>query len=125
MYFLVKHIHLTAIAISLSLFILRFIWTLRASPIMQQRWVKILPHAVDTILLASAVTLCFLISQYPFADAWLTQKLIFVILYIFMGLLTLKWARSAGMRWTGFIAAIACIVLSAKVAVLKQGLFLS
>ena len=125
MYFLVKHIHLTAIFLSVSLFILRFVWLLRASPMLQRKWVRILPHVVDTLLLASAVTLCILISQYPLLDSWLTQKLLFVILYILMGFLTLKWARTTAMRWTGFIAALLCIVLSAKIAVMKQGLFLS
>lgn len=125
MYFLVKHIHLAAIFISVSLFILRFVWLLRSSVLLQAKWVKILPHVVDTILLASAATLCVLIAQYPLVDTWLTQKLLFVILYILMGFLTLKWARTAVLRWFGFIGALTCIMLTAKIAVLKQALFFS
>lgn len=125
MYFLVKHIHLTTIFISVSLFILRFVWLLRSSPLLQAKWVKILPHVVDTVLLISAATLCVLIGQYPMADSWLTQKLLFVILYILMGFLTLKWANTTALRWFGFIGALTCIMLAAKIAVLKQGLFFS
>lgn len=125
MYFLVKHIHLTAIFLSVSLFILRFVWLLRSSPMLQAKWVKILPHVVDTLLLASAAMLCILIGQYPMTDTWLTQKLLFVILYILMGFVTLKWARTTALRWTGFIGALACIMFAGKIAVLKQGLFFS
>lgn len=120
MYALVKHIHLTAVAISLSLFILRFIWSLRGSTLLQQKWVKILPHVIDTLLLASALYLCFLISQYPFVDTWLTQKVIGVICYILMGLWTLKWARTTSTKWMGFVGALVCLVLTAKIAVFKQ-----
>jgi uncharacterized membrane protein SirB2 len=125
MYFLVKHIHLTAIFLSVSFFILRFVWLLRSSPMLQAKWVKILPHVVDTVLLISAATLCVLIGQYPMIDTWLTQKLLFVILYILMGFVTLKWAHTTALRWLGFIGALACIMFAAKIAVLKQGLFFS
>lgn len=123
MYSILKHVHLTAIIISLTLFALRFVWTLRQSPQLQKKWVKIVPHVNDTILLASAFALCVVIAQYPFVDAWLTQKIFGVIGYIVMGFWTLKWARSLSMKWLGFIAAFGFIVLTAKIAVFKQPLF--
>ncbi len=124
MYTIVKHIHLTAIIISLILFSLRFVWALRASPLLQKKWVKVVPHINDTILLASALGLCVIIAQYPFVDAWLTQKVIGIILYILMGLWTLKWANTALTRSMGFVGAIVIIGLTAKIAVFKQPLFL-
>lgn len=123
MYSIVKHLHLTAIVISLLLFTLRFIWALRDSPSLQKKWVKILPHVNDTILLLSALGLCVIIAQYPFVDAWLTQKIVGVVCYILLGLWTLKWAKNNTARWVGFVAAIGFIVLTAKVAVFKQPLF--
>lgn len=122
MYMFVKHLHLTAVALSLSLFILRFVWSLRDSPMMQKKWVKIVPHVIDTVLLASALTLCFIIVQYPFVDAWLTEKVIGVVCYILMGLVALKWAKNNMTRWIGFVFALGCVVFSAKVAVFKQAL---
>ena len=56
-YLAVKHLHMSCAAISVSFFILRFIWMRRGSSMLQQRWVRIMPHIVDTILLASALTL--------------------------------------------------------------------
>ncbi|MBT1065337.1 SirB2 family protein [Bowmanella sp. Y26] len=125
MYTLVKHLHLTAIAISLALFILRFFWLQRGSSMLQKKWVKIVPHVVDTVLLASAITLCVLIAQYPFVNAWVTEKLMAVLLYILMGLVALKLGRTNSIRWIGFVGAICWLLFAAKVAVFKQPLLFS
>lgn len=122
MYMFFKHLHLTAVALSVILFILRFVWVTRGSGMMQKKWVKIVPHVIDTVLLASAVVLCVLIVQYPFVDMWLTQKIIGVLFYILMGLWALKWARTAFTRWIGFAGALAWVVFVAKIAVTKQPL---
>lgn len=125
MYMFVKHLHLTAVAISISLFILRFIWSVRQSDMMQKKWVKIVPHVVDTFLLISALTLCVLIVQYPFVNAWLTEKVLGVVCYILMGFWALKKARTSAMKWMGFAGALAWLVFTAKVALIKQPLLFS
>nr|WP_102798429.1 SirB2 family protein [Bowmanella denitrificans] len=125
MYMMVKHLHLTAIAISLSLFILRFFWQLRGSPMLHKKWVKIVPHVVDTLLLASAVTLCVMIAQYPFVHAWVTEKLMAVLFYILLGLVALKLGRTNTIRWIGFVGAISWLAFAAKVAIFKQPILFS
>ncbi len=120
MYFLVKHIHLTAIGISVALFMVRFYWSQRNPEKMQLKWVKVLPHVVDTVLLLSAITLCFLIQQYPFVNAWLTEKVMGLVFYIVLGMVAIKHGRTPMMRWVGFFGALAWIVFIAKIAVLKQ-----
>lgn len=120
MYTLVKHLHLTAIAVSVSLFILRFYWLNRDAEKLQKKWVKVLPHIVDTLLLVSAVSLCVILQQYPFANSWLTDKLFGLICYIGFGLVALKLGKSMPVRWIGFIGALAMIVFLGKVAMLKQ-----
>jgi uncharacterized membrane protein SirB2 len=123
MYVMAKHLHLTAVALSIFLFVLRFIWLQMDSQLLHKKWVKIVPHVIDTILLASAIWLCIIIAQYPFATAWVTFKLFGVIAYIFCGLLTLKWAKTRAMSYAGFAAALVCLALTAKVAVTKHLLF--
>ena len=123
MYMMAKHIHLTAIAVSVLLFVLRFIWSQFNPDILQKKWLKITPHIVDTILLASAIWLCFIINQYPFVQGWLTFKVVGLVAYILMGLFALKWGRNAPLRWIGFVGAITWLGLIAKVAVTKQPLF--
>ncbi|MCK5435542.1 MAG: SirB2 family protein, partial [Nitrosomonadaceae bacterium] len=56
-YAALKIIHVISVIFSYLLFMLRGIWMMQNSSILQRRWVKILPHVIDTVLLASAVTL--------------------------------------------------------------------
>ncbi|AEE22675.1 SirB2 family protein [Paraglaciecola chathamensis] len=120
MYTAVKHIHLTCIALSVLLFIMRFIWTMTQSSMLQKKWVKITPHIVDTLLILSAATLCVLISQYPFVTPWVTEKLVGLFMYVFMVALALKMARTNFMRVIGFIGALSWIAFTALVAISKQ-----
>lgn len=123
MYMMAKHLHLTAVALSILFFVFRFIWSQFDAQALSKKWVKILPHVIDTILLASAIWLCVILSQYPFANAWLTFKLIGVVLYIVLGLFALKKAKSTVGRWAFFVAALAVLIATAMVAVTKQPLF--
>ena len=116
-YFLLKHIHISCAGISLALFFLRGIWSFRDSPIMRQRWTKIVPHVVDTLLLVSALALAFTIEQYPFVDAWLTAKFFGLVLYIALGSIALKYGKTKAVRisaWLAALAVFAYIVLVAK-----------
>jgi uncharacterized membrane protein SirB2 len=104
-YPLLKHLHITCAAASYALFLLRGIWMLRDSSVMRQRWVKIAPHAIDTLLLASAIALAYTIGQYPFADGWLTAKIAALLLYIALGFVALKYGRSKTVRLAAWLAA--------------------
>jgi len=123
MYMMAKHLHLTAVALSILFFIFRFIWSQFDANALSKKWVKIVPHIIDTVLLASAIWLCIILSQYPLVNAWLTFKVIGVVLYIVFGLFALKKAKTAVGRWAFFVAAIAVLMATAMVAVTKQPLF--
>lgn len=112
-----KSIHITCAAISFSLFFLRFIWNLTGSPVMRQRWVKIVPHVVDTMLLISALALAFTIGQYPFLDAWLTAKFFGLVLYIVLGSMALKYGRNKTNRFIAWLAAQAVFAYIVMVAI--------
>lgn len=116
-YLLLKHFHGTCAVISFTLFFLRGIWSFRGSPIMQQRWVKIVPHTVDTLLLASALVLAYTIGQYPFVDSWLTAKVIGLVTYIGLGFVALKYGKSNTSRITAWLAALAVFVYIVLVAI--------
>jgi uncharacterized membrane protein SirB2 len=122
MYDLVTHLHLTAIGLSVLLFLLRFILNAKQSPMMRQKWLKILPHIVDTVLLLSAATLCVLLKQYPFVDAWVTEKLIGLVMYVFMVTLALKLGKTVFIRTVGLLGALSWIAYAGIVAVTKQPL---
>ena len=102
---LLKTVHISCAASSYILFFLRGIWSLNGSTIMSQRWIKIVPHVVDTLLIVSAITLAFSIHQYPFVDAWLTTKVIALLLYIGLGFVALRYGRSKVVRFSAWIMA--------------------
>ena len=104
-FMLLKHTHVTCAVISFALFFLRGIWSFNGSPIMQQGWVKVVPHAVDTLLLASALTMAFIIQQYPLVDAWLTAKFFGLLLYIILGSVALKYGKTRTIRIAAWLAA--------------------
>lgn len=106
MYAAIKHIHLLTVAISLGLFLLRSLWMLLDSPQLQKRWVKILPHVVDTALLISALSLCVIIGQYPFAEGWLTAKVLGLLAYILFGTWALKRGKTKTIRSMALVAAL-------------------
>lgn len=106
MYFAVKHIHMLCALISISGFIVRSVWMLRDSPMLEKRWVKMLPHIVDTLLLVSALTLAALIQQYPFVHDWVTVKVIALLVYIGLGLITLRFGKNKVQRVCAFVLAV-------------------
>ena len=114
---LLKHIHVSCAAVSFVLFILRGIWSFNGSTIMQQRWLKIVPHVVDTTLFVSALGLAYTIKQYPFVNAWLTAKFIALLLYIGLGLVALKYGRTKSIRRSAWVAALAVFIYIVLVAI--------
>lgn len=122
MYAAFKHIHLLTVALSLGLFTLRGIWMLLDSDKLQKRWVKIVPHIIDTLLLVSAIGLMFQISQYPFADSWLTAKLLGLVAYIVLGTIALKRGKTKGTRVIALVAAFGVIAYIVGVAIRHNAL---
>ena len=104
-FLLLKSIHISSITGSYILFFLRGIWSMNDSSIMQKRWVKSVPHIVDTLLLISAIALAFTIHQYPFKDAWLTAKIIGLLVYIGMGFIALRNGISNKIRIFSWLTA--------------------
>jgi uncharacterized membrane protein SirB2 len=120
MYEITKHLHLTAMVLSLLLFITRFVLTLRQSPALQKKWLKISPHIVDTLWLVSAGVLCVMIDQYPFVDAWVSEKLLALVMYMLMVTIALKLAKTTTIRFVGLLGAISWLAYAGMVAVSKQ-----
>jgi uncharacterized membrane protein SirB2 len=119
-YLSIKHLHMGCAALSGAFFLLRGVWMLRASSMLQQRWVRITPHIVDTALLASALTLVFWSGQYPFAQPWLGAKVVALVLYIVLGAIALKRGRTRGQRALAFGAALLTFAYIVCVAVTRQ-----
>ena len=122
MYFALKNIHLLCAAISIIGFIVRGALRIQGSNILQKKWIRIAPHVVDTFLLLSAIGLMFSIQQYPFVNGWLTAKLLGLIVYIFLGVVTMRIAKSQPTRIISYLLAIAIFFYIGSVAITKTPL---
>ena len=116
-YLLLKQLHLTTIAITLTLFLLRGAWMMMESSLLQARWVRIVPHLNDTLLLASGITLAVLMQQYPLVHGWLTAKFFALIVYIVLGTIALKRGKTRAQRIAAWFAALLVFGYMAAVAV--------
>ena len=111
-----KAVHVGAVATTFCLFLLRGAWMLADSPRLRQRWVRVLPHMIDTVLLASALALMVAIRQYPFVHGWLTAKVLALCAYIVLGSLALKRAPTRTLRTAAFAGALAAFGYMVSVA---------
>ena len=100
-----KAIHIGCAVLTYLLFFVRGVWMLYVPESLDRRWVRILPHVIDTLLLAGGVGLVILTAQYPSTNAWLNAKLIALLLYVALGMIALRRGRSRGVRTTAWIAA--------------------
>jgi uncharacterized membrane protein SirB2 len=119
-YLALKHLHMTCAALSGTLFFARGMMMLSDSPMLRRRWLKIVPHTIDTALLGSALTMVVLSGQYPFVQNWLTAKLFALIAYIVAGTIALKRGKTKGVRLAAFITALLLFAYIVKVALTRQ-----
>ena len=87
------------------------------SPLFDSRFARVVPHVIDTMLLASAIGLMLVIRQYPIVQGWLTAKVVGLLVYIVLGTIALKRGRTRLQRSVAFFAALAVfawIVLTAR-----------
>ncbi|MBA2658581.1 MAG: SirB2 family protein [Nitrosospira sp.] len=124
-YAALKMIHITSVAISYLLFSLRSVWMMRDSTALQQRWVKIMPHMVDTVLLASAIALAIMLHQDPIHNSWLGAKIAGLLLYIGLGMVALRFGRTRKARISAVIAAQIVFLYIVLVALTKNPVLFS
>lgn len=101
----IKFVHVSCVLLSYTLFFLRGIWMLRNSALLQQRWVRIVPHVIDTLLLASAITLAVRLEISPFDAPWLLSKIVALLLYIALGTIAIRRGKTRTIRLSAWLAA--------------------
>ena len=119
-YVLVKHVHVASVAISLTGFFLRGVLMLGRSPLLQSHFVRVAPHVVDTVLLASAGWLAWFLAQYPFVHGWVTAKFIGLLAYIALGTIALRRGRTRAVRAAAFAGSIAAAAYIVAVALTRD-----
>jgi len=119
---LVKIIHMSFVLLSISGFFARGVLMIRDSALLQRRWIKTVPHVVDTVLLLSAITLA---SQWGFAALempWLQAKIAALLVYILLGTVAIRPNRSKPVRIAAWLGAMLTFAYIVSVAVTKNPL---
>jgi uncharacterized membrane protein SirB2 len=119
MYLTLKSVHIFCVSLTFLSFFIRGIWMIQNHPRLQQRWVKIVPHLIDSALLLSGISLVFTIHQYPFVNHWLTAKLLALLLYIILGSIALKRGKTKIIRLTAWISALGIFFYLVTVAITR------
>ena len=122
MYLTVKYVHVISVILSLAGFFLRGILMMRDSPLLGARWVRVMPHINDTVLLVAALSLAAMTTQYPFVADWVTAKVLGVIAYIILGSLALRDAGTRRMRIVCWFASLAVFGWIVSVALTRRPL---
>jgi uncharacterized membrane protein SirB2 len=121
-YATVKLVHQAAVVMSVAGFVLRASASLAGARWVEGRVAKTLPHMIDTVLLASALTLATWLHLNPLVTPWLVAKIVALLAYIGLGMLALKPSRPRLQRCVAMLAAFASLAYIVMVATTKNPL---
>jgi len=116
LYLPLRHTHIACAILTVTLFVLRGGLMIADSPWQRNVVLRYLPHAVDTVLLTTALMLTTVIRQFPFSTDWLTMKVLLLVVYIVLGSIALKRGRTRRIRIAAFLAALLTVAFLLTVA---------
>ena len=115
---MIKFFHLTFILLSISSFVGRIYLAEKRPEMLEQKWIKVGPHIVNTLLLITGLMLIFQGQWLSGEFGWIVAKIIALLGYIGLGMIAIK--SQGALRWQAFAGAIACFMYIAIVAVSKH-----
>jgi uncharacterized membrane protein SirB2 len=115
-----KTVHVLCAIISITGFLYRGYLKLAQPTALSKKWLKISPHIIDTILLATGLVMLFQLQYYPTQYNWMAIKLIMVVVYILLGIVALRFASNKTQTFAAFIAALLCYTYIILIATTKS-----
>ena len=109
-----KLVHVSCAFVSIGGFALRGYWRISENPLRERRVTRILPHVVDTLLLGSAIGMLVMWQLSPLALPWVTAKIVALLVYIGLGMVVMRFARSKRGQVIAYVMALltACYIVS-------------
>ena len=111
-----KLLHISCAVISITGFALRGYWALSDNPLRQAPLVRVLPHLVDTLLLASAIAMLGIWKVSPVDLPWVTAKVLALLLYIALGITAMRFATCKRYQRLAYVAALLTAIYIVTVA---------
>lgn len=117
LYPLFKHIHVAAVLASGGFFLVRGLLMMQESTLLNSKFFRVLPHVIDTVLLLAAIVLVVYLGGLP---AWVQVKIVALFVYIFLGMLSFRFAKGYGTKVLAFFLALLVFAFIFSVAVTKS-----
>ena len=112
----IRFVHIACVIASGLLFALRGTLMLAGVRGYNHIALRALSWSIDTTLLTAALMLATILHQYPFVHAWLTVKVLLLVVYVGLGTLALKRGSTRARRGLWFAAALAVYLTIVSVA---------
>ncbi len=112
----IRLVHIVAVLASGGLFLVRGIALFAGAGWAMIMPLRLLSYTIDTVLLTAALMLMTIVQQYPFVHAWLTVKVVLLVVYIALGVLAFRKGRTHAVRLGCWLAALAVYAFIISVA---------
>lgn len=112
----IRLVHIWSVVLSGGLFALRGLALNLGAAWPRAAALRYLTYTIDTVLLTAALMLMTIVQQYPFVDAWLTVKVLLLVVYIGLGIFAFREERSRAERLAAWVAALAVFGFIVSVA---------
>ncbi len=109
-------LHVIAVLCSGGLFFVRGLMVLNNRKAAMAAPVRYLSYSIDTVLLVAALLLVAMLPAGIFANGWLLEKIVLLVVYIVLGSFALKRARDKKSQAACFIAAVSVYAFMYSVA---------
>jgi uncharacterized membrane protein SirB2 len=121
----IRWVHVAAVLASGGLFALRGVAMLSGARWFMAAPLRYLSYTIDTVLLTAALMLATVLQQYPFVHAWLTVKVLLLLVYVVAGSYALKRGSTRAVRawWLGAALLVYAFIVSVARAHDPRGAF--
>lgn len=115
-----KLLHQGSVVLSITGFLARGVAALAGAAWVRTHIARALPHVIDTVLLASALGLAWMLRLNPLCTPWLAAKIVGLIVYIGLGMAALRPGLPRSVRAAAFAAALLCFAQIVATAIVKR-----
>ena len=119
-YPMLKLVHQSAVALSLAGFVARGTGMFNDAAWVRTRIARTLPHIIDTVLIASAIALAWMLGLSPANAPWITAKVVALVVYIALGMIAFRFGRTRRIRGMAFALALLTFGYIVSVAISKD-----
>ena len=105
---IIKIFHVTLAILTGISFLSRGLARLRSNRPIQAKWLRIVPHIIDTFLLLTAVLLVIQLGYDPLTESWLLVKIVMLLSYVAFGIAMMRANVTYRVRVSLFALALCC-----------------